>query len=59
MFVLNGKKDQTVPPIFSEEFVERYKDKNILFQLYDEKHVVSKEMIQDIMSFIYEEKVVI
>ena len=59
LYILNTSKDTTVPAYFSEEFVEKNKNEKIQYKLYNATHTVTREMKEDILSYIAEEKVVL
>lgn len=59
MLVLNGTQDKTVPHIFSQDYFAKHHTKNIEFKLYEDKHIVNKDMQKDIIEFITNEKVVL
>lgn len=59
MLVINGTRDHTVPHTFSEEYFMKHHNENIVLKLYEEKHIVNRDMQKDIYEFITNEKVVL
>ncbi len=59
LHIINTTNDDDVPCIFSEQFfIENHKP-GISLKLYNDTHTVNRDMKQDILSYIAEEKVVL
>ncbi|MFK5883014.1 MAG: hypothetical protein QM489_01590 [Candidatus Izemoplasma sp.] len=59
MFICNGTKDPVISHQHSVEFVAEMNNDLISIKLYEEGHVVSRKMQEDILGFIASEKVVL
>lgn len=59
MLILNGTEDKIISYKQSERFYNMNKNDNMRLNLYEEGHIVNREMQMDILEFIANEKVVL
>lgn len=59
MFICNGTEDEVISHTHSVQFAKEMNSDLIKIKLYEEGHVISRKMQEDILGFIVSEKVVL
>ncbi len=50
--LMNGKNDEIIPPIYTQNFVDAHPDRDIVFRLYDTEHRIIRPMHEELIELL-------